>query len=478
MNAKNHAGGLPGELRRIDEAEKKKMEMSESEAEERVRIMMERISLNNSYLSALNSVSSILLESDTDEFEDSLYHSMGLLTRAVDADRMRVWKNHTVDGELYYEHLYAWTEKGTPQNGQNVKISASYGKTLPEWEEVLSRGDAINILLRDMSQAEQALLFRRGIISALVVPIFLHGEFWGFVSVDDCRKERNFSKDEETTLRSAGNIIASALIRNNTTRAMIEYHQNLQGMLDSLPVGIRIINRDDGKLVYANEALMDIFDCKDFERDVAGRSDFDFMPDTQPNGRKTVDMANDFFQTEKVPMHFQCFKLSGELFTARVTSCNIPFKGKQSSLAIIEDVTKERESIAILTNVLNEIDVMIYVTDPNTDEILFMNEYMKQHYNIEHDCVGQTCYKVLQRGLDRRCDFCPCLQIEKEPDKSVIWEERSTLTNRIYRNIDRFIDWPDGKKVHLQQSVDITELAAAKELAEKGSARKAAFSPK
>ena len=114
---------------------------------------------------------------------------------------------------------------------------------------------------------------------------------------------------------------------------ILENQRAMQDILDSLPVGIRIMSQDDGSLVYANKASMDIFDCKDFERDVAGRSGFDFMPEIQPNGRTTVDMANELFQNEKSPMEFQCFKLGGEPFTARITSCNISFKGKLSSLA-------------------------------------------------------------------------------------------------------------------------------------------------
>ena len=259
------------------------------------------------------------------------------------------------------------------------------------------------------------------------------------------------------------------------TQTMLEYHQSLQVILDSLPVGIRIVRLEDGQLVYANKASMDIFDCKDFERDVAGRSAFDFMPEIQPNGRTTVDMADELFHTERVPMDFQCFKLGGELFTARITSCNIHYEEKLSNLAIIEDVTKEKESLAILENILNGLEEMIFVTDPNTDEILFVNEYMKRHRDIDGECVGQICYKILQKDIDKRCDFCPCHQLEKEPDKVVTWEIKNDLTNRTYRNTDRFINWPNGKTVHLQHSVDITELIAAKELAEQNSRYKSNF---
>ena len=37
------------------------------------------------------------------------------------------------------------------------------------------------------------------------------------------------------------------------------------------------------------------------------------------------------------------------------------------------------------------------------------------------------------------------------------WEERNTLTGRIFENNDSLMRWTDGSLVHLQQSVDITD---------------------
>jgi len=135
----------------------------------------------------------------------------------------------------------------------------------------------------------------------------------------------------------------------------------------------------------------------------------------------------------------------------------------------------KNHSIKSMETILNSLETMIYVTEPGTGEILFINDSMKQHYNIKGDAVGQLCYKILQEGFDHKCSFCPCLELDKDPDKPVVWEERSTLTKRIYRNNDRYIQWPDGHTVHMQHSVDTTELIFAREAAEKSNRYKTAF---
>ncbi|MDR2542296.1 MAG: response regulator [Treponema sp.] len=133
------------------------------------------------------------------------------------------------------------------------------------------------------------------------------------------------------------------------------------------------------------------------------------------------------------------------------------------------------ESLGTMESILNGLEAMIYVSHPETCEILFINDFMKKHYDLEGDCIGKICYEVFQEGINEKCAFCPCYELDKEPDKVVIWEEKSTLTRKSYRNADRYIKWPDGKTVHLQYSVDITEIIAAKDEAEQSSRAKSDF---
>ena len=139
------------------------------------------------------------------------------------------------------------------------------------------------------------------------------------------------------------------------------------------------------------------------------------------------------------------------------------------------------EARRILENILNSMDAYLYVSDPVTNELLFINDKMREHFGIEGKGVGRVCWEVLQSGLTDTCDFCPCRKLTSLDDM-VVWEEHNTATHRYYRNTDRLIPWADGQMVHLQHSVDITDikdtelqLIAAKEQAEQGSRAKGEF---
>ena len=131
--------------------------------------------------------------------------------------------------------------------------------------------------------------------------------------------------------------------------------------------------------------------------------------------------------------------------------------------ALQEALQESNRTLDIMKSILDKSGAMIYVTDLDTDEMLYMSDPMKRHYGITGDVIGKKCYKVLQAGMNERCDFCPCHEIDKEPDKVVVWEEQSTATNGYYKNTDRYIDWPGGKKVHIQCSIDMTEVIKAQQ---------------
>ena len=118
-------------------------------------------------------------------------------------------------------------------------------------------------------------------------------------------------------------------------------------------------------------------------------------------------------------------------------------------------------SLNTLKSILSSMDAYLFVSDLETDEILFINDRMKEYFRLGDDSVGSICWQVLQSGLTQRCEFCPKSQLVRDPETPVLWEEHNTATGRYYKNSDRIIEWSDGKKVHLQYSEEITDLKLA-----------------
>lgn len=116
----------------------------------------------------------------------------------------------------------------------------------------------------------------------------------------------------------------------------------------------------------------------------------------------------------------------------------------------------------ILYRILDNIDAYIYVSDPETSEVLFINKQMSAMFGNQK-IRGEKCWKVFQSGFTGPCDFCPNKQLLKDPDSTVIWEEHNTYTGLYFKNSDRLIPWLDGRLVHIQHSYNITDLKLAQE---------------
>jgi signal transduction histidine kinase/AmiR/NasT family two-component response regulator len=184
--------------------------------EERLKYYEEQKQRNN-LLNVVNNAAAVLLQADMDEFENALLHCMGMMAEAVHADRVYIWRNYSANGKLYATQLYEWSEGAEPQQDNVYTIDIPYNINMPGWEEMLSTGKCINGFVDEMETNVRAQLSPQGIISILVVPVFLRDQFWGFVGFDDCHNKRLFSASEESILRSGSLLIAHALLRNELT---------------------------------------------------------------------------------------------------------------------------------------------------------------------------------------------------------------------------------------------------------------------
>ena len=190
--------------------------------------MLMEIERNEHLLDTANRIAGILLQSSTGDFTNSMYQCMGMMAGAVDADRVYIWKNYIENGELYCTQIHEWSEKAAPQQDTEYTVGISYRENIPGWEDTLARGECINNMVKDMPPASQAQLSAQGIRSIFVAPVFLRGEFWGFIGFDDCHSERVFSDNEASVLRSAGLLIANSMLKRDMNLKLKEALEETQ----------------------------------------------------------------------------------------------------------------------------------------------------------------------------------------------------------------------------------------------------------
>jgi signal transduction histidine kinase/CheY-like chemotaxis protein len=438
-------------------------------------------------LNTVNSAASVLLSiNDENSFEASLLKSFDLVGNCLDVDRVQIWRNEVIDGELHFVHRYGWlSDYGRNIAPVPIGLHFSYS-TIPEWESIFMRGECINSPLSALKEEERSFLIAYGMKSIVIIPMFLEGDFWGFFSIDDCRRERVFTDEEMHILASVGLMSTSAVNRNIQNANMREADERTRVMLDTVPLCVNFWDKDLN-IIDCNQEAVKLFGLSG-KNEYTGRF-FELSPERQPDGSLSRDKAVEYLKKafEEGYNRFEWLhqKLNGEPIPCEITLVRVEYKNDFIVLGYsrdlrelktsIEQIQESEQSLNILSNILNAIDAQIYVVVPHTGEILFVNDYMRNEFKIDTDCIGKYCYKVFLEGMDGICEFCPCYQLDKDPDSTVVWEMRNPITNRMYHNTTRYIEWSDGRIVQIQHSVDVTELIEAKELAEQSNRSKNQF---
>ena len=179
------------------------------------RIMAE-IEQRDNMLNAVNRTAAMLLTAETEENTNTnILESMELIGLSVDVDRVQIWKNEEINGELYFVHTYEWlSDTGKKKVPVPIGLKFPYSAK-PEWERMFLRGEYINAPVSLLPEEDKIFLTAYDMKSIAIIPLFLQERFWGFFSVDDCRRERVFTGDEINIMQSASLMMASALLRND-----------------------------------------------------------------------------------------------------------------------------------------------------------------------------------------------------------------------------------------------------------------------
>lgn len=221
-----------------------------------------------------------------------------------------------------------------------------------------------------------------------------------------------------------------------------------------------------GIQLYVNQQFAEMFGYSSPE-ELEGRENIIVV---HPDDRERVEEINrkrTRGETTPARYEFKGIRKDGTAIDIAVTVTQTMYLGQSADIAFLMDVSERRRTQRIVESerakfhaMLDSITEIIYVADPETYEVLYVNKALEDA--LGRDPVGSVCYKEFQ-DLETPCEFCTNHIILEEKGKPYYWEYHNPTFDRDYRIVDRIIKWPDGRDVRFEFAMDITDLREAEE---------------
>jgi PAS domain S-box-containing protein len=244
--------------------------------------------------------------------------------------------------------------------------------------------------------------------------------------------------------------------QKETEKKLQESEHYNRMLFEESPIGL-VLCRMDGSLVDVNQAYADIIG-RSIEETLK-LTYWDITPkkyaEDEAKQLETMQKTGRYGPYEKEYIH-----KNGNLVPVRLSGLIIKQNGKEFILSSVENITEQKKSEEKLKNqweqflaIMNAFPEILYVADPKTHEILFVNKVFEKALGKNPE--GGLCYKEFQ-GFEKPCDFCTNIIILKQKGKPYNWEYHNPILDRTYQITDQIIKWPDGRDVRFELATDIT----------------------
>ena len=271
-------------------------------------------------------------------------------------------------------------------------------------------------------------------------------------------------RDEEgnvTGLLSSGEDITDKV---KAERLLRESEENYRTLVENAQEGIGVADPDEN-ILFVNSAFAEILG---YEIDELTGKNLSELTDEDTYSRyrmETMERRMGRASRYETTMYHKSGELRYLSFSvAPLFSENGEFTGAINVMMDISEKKLAEERLEFerkqLLSIFDSIGEIVYVSDTETYEILFVNNHFREV--LGSNPVGKKCYKEFQ-GFEEPCTFCTNRFLLERRGEPYRWEFYNEILNRHYLLFDRLITWPDGRDVRFVMAIDITDQKLAEE---------------
>ncbi|MBB6218787.1 PAS domain S-box-containing protein [Anaerosolibacter carboniphilus] len=155
-------------------------------------------------------------------YYDAVAKSFEILGIATGVDRVYLFQNqYDRLGKGVTSQKIEWNSGANESQLGNLKLQNIPFTYIESLIKPLTKGEVFHGIVRKLKNDKtKELLEVQRISSIVVLPIYVKGEFWGFIRFDECKYEREWSKAEFSTLSAFASSLERAIERSLTEKEL------------------------------------------------------------------------------------------------------------------------------------------------------------------------------------------------------------------------------------------------------------------
>jgi PAS domain S-box-containing protein len=259
-------------------------------------------------------------------YDQAIYSALKTLASLTSVDRAYIFENEVVPatGEIVINQRFCWVNDKYRFDDKIPQLKhISYTHYLPGWYNILKKDKPIAGLVKNFPEPNRSFLADYQVLSILIVPIHFKGKFWGFIGLDDCHREHQWSDYEISVLNVIGDSIRGAFAHKQFKESLRESEIKFRSIIENSRDAIFVCN-EDGLIRFVNPAAEKLY-----QSPIAGLIGKYFCA--------PIDLVGK-------PAEFKFKDLKGLPHVGELQVSTIGWEGEQMCLAHLHDITDRKRA--------------------------------------------------------------------------------------------------------------------------------------
>lgn len=323
--------------------------------------------------------------------DEALSNGLQMIGNAAKVDRVYYWENNYCEDtkEWKTSQRLEWCQDNIETQIDNPELQNVLFEDSIDFMGTLAQNKSFNAHVKDMKDGENTtkrMLERQGILSILVIPIFIEDNFEGFIGFDSCETEKDWSEIEISLLKSFVFLYVKAYEQNLLQREVLQIKDNFYNFFNMTEDLLMVLNTD-GKVLDINNNVLERLNYS--REELLGESYLIFHPENERE--KVGSNFQDILSGRKVNFNISAITKDGQTFPIETTNTQGLWDGEPAIFGVIKDVSELTLSEDKFSKAFNNSGVSMFISKFTDGEILEVNDTFLHYIGYaENEVLGKT----------------------------------------------------------------------------------------